>query len=79
MDRDILITVGFLAGVILVYKLAFSKQSTSQQAASIKNFTTSKNMPEHLKPPQLLFEGEPIIVTERPLSLYDLGISRGFM
>jgi hypothetical protein len=36
-------------------------------------------MPEHLKPPQLLFDGDSIIVTERPVSNNNLGLKMNFL
>ena len=61
-DKKVLTALGIVAASLVFWKLYAS--TTSYTAT--KNFIGSANIPEHLKPPSLLYDGDSIIVTERP-------------
>lgn len=64
-NKDILITAGILAGILLMGKLFNDSKTSSNQPSGVLNFMGDKDVPSHLKPPNQLYNGEPIIVTER--------------
>jgi hypothetical protein len=78
MDKQLWLSLSVIAGVILVCNLFGTKDDTILSTAKL-NFEGSANMPEHLKPPQLLFDGDSIIVTERPVSNNNLGLKMNFL
>lgn len=66
-NKDILIAAGVLAGVLLVAKLFHigDSRNGSNYTDGVKNFIEDKSVPDYLKPPKSLFDGEPIVVTPR--------------
>ena len=64
-NKDLLITAGILASILLIGKLFSSSNSLPNQSTGVLNFIGDKDVPNHLKPPKQLFNGEPIVVTER--------------
>jgi hypothetical protein len=78
IDREFLITIGMLTGIVLVFMLLSDKEDSVVATARL-NFEGSANIPEHLKPPQLLFDGDSIIVTERPKNYNTLGLKMNFL
>jgi hypothetical protein len=78
MDRQLLISLSVIAGVFFACSI-FGTNDDSVLSTAKLNFEGSENMPEHLKPPQLLFDGDSIIVTERPVSNNNLGLKMNFL
>ena len=78
MDKELWLSLSVIAGVILVCNL-FGTMDDAVLSTEKLNFEGSANIPEHLKPPQLLFDGDSIIVTERPVSNNNLGLKMTFI
>lgn len=78
MDKQLWLSLSVIAGVLLVCNLYATKDDAVLSTSKL-NFEGSANMPEHLKPPQLLFDGDSIIVTERPVSNNNLGLKMNFL
>ncbi len=78
IDKKLLLSVGILASILLVSNLLFKNENAVLNTAQL-NFEGSVDMPDHLKPPQLLFDGDSIIVTQRPVSLNNLGLQMNFL
>jgi hypothetical protein len=78
MDRQLLISLSVIAGVLFACSI-FGTNDDSVLSTAKLNFEGSENMPEHLKPPQLLFDGDSIIVTERPVSNKNAGLKMNFL
>lgn len=78
MDKQLWLSLSVIAGVLLVCNLLGTTDDSVLSTAKL-NFEGSANMPEHLKPPQLLFDGDSIIVTERPVSNNNLGLKMNFL
>ena len=78
MDKQLWLSLSVIAGVLLVCNLFGTTDDAVLSTAKL-NFEGSATMPEHLKPPQLLFDGDSIIVTERPVSNNNLGLKMNFL